>query len=140
MSDATPINFQHFFLKLLEASSWPIVIVDRSSSIHFYNQRAVQLLKRPESWQGLKLHQLFSDPTILELVQESIQSDSSCNREHTGANTTISWRISVSPVEHTPLQQAQKSVAPDVPQAGASRHHYQYFVILIEDLTELRHL
>jgi two-component system phosphate regulon sensor histidine kinase PhoR len=137
MSDAAPINYQHFFLKLLETSSWPILIVDRSSSVHFYNQRAVQLLERPEPWQGLKLDQLIPNPAILQLVQESIHSDTSRSAEHTTASTTTSWRISVSPVEHTPLPETQKSAAPGVPQT-ATRNHY--FVILIEDLTELRHL
>jgi two-component system phosphate regulon sensor histidine kinase PhoR len=136
----TPINFQHFFIKLLEAASWPIVIIDRALSVHFYNRRAVRLLERPEPWQGLKLDQLIPDPAILQLVQECIQTDSSRSGELTQANTTISWRISVSPVEHTPLQEAQKFVAADVPHIDSGRNHYQYFVILIEDLTELRRL
>ena len=140
MSDAAPINFQHFFLKLLEASSWPILVIDRSSSIHFYNQRAVQLLARPEPWQGLKLDQLIPDPAILQLVQESIQTNSSRSCEHTTANSAISWKISVSPVEHTLSQEARKPAAPSDLQTDTHRHHYQYFVILIEDLTELRRL
>jgi two-component system phosphate regulon sensor histidine kinase PhoR len=104
------------------------VIIDRALSVHFYNQRAVQLLERPEPWQGLKLAQLIPDPAILQLVEESIQTDSPRSAEHTRANTAITWRLSVSPVEHTPSG------------AETHKHHYSYFVILIEDLTELRRL
>ena len=135
MSNAAPIDFQHFFLKLLEASSWPILIIDRTLSVRFYNQRAVKLLERPEPWQGLKLDQFIPDPAILQLVQESIQTGRPCSGEHSKVNNAISWKVSISPVEHTPPQETEK-------RAGTEAHtrHYQYFVILIEDLTELRRL
>ena len=136
MTDAAPaINFEHFFLKLLEASSWPIVIIDRTLSVRFYNQRAVKLLERPEPWQGLQLDQLIPDPAILQLVQESIQTGRPRSSEHTKGNGAIFWNVSVSPVEHTPPKKKAKSKSTD-----AQAQHYQYFVILIEDLTELRRL
>src|SRR5207302_11242534 len=46
-----------------------------------------------------------------------------------------SWKVSISPVEHTPPQETEKRAGTD-----AHTRHYQYFVILIEDLTELRRL
>jgi two-component system phosphate regulon sensor histidine kinase PhoR len=135
MSDGAPINFQHFFLKMLEASLWPILIIDRTLSVCFYNQRAVKLLERPEPWQGLKLDQFIPDPAILQLVQESIQTGRPRSGEHSKANNAISWKVSISPVEHTPPQETEKRAGTD-----AYAQHYQYFVILIEDLTELHRL
>ncbi len=135
MPDQVPINYEHFFLKLLEASYWPIVIIDRTMSVRFYNQRAVKLLERPEPWQGLKLDQLIPDPAILQLVQESLQTSTPRSGEHAKANGTIFWNVSISPVEHTPPEASGRPESTD-----ELTQRYQYFVILIEDLTELRRL
>src|SRR5258707_99615 len=120
---------------MLEASLWPVLIIDRTLSVCFYNQRAVKLLERPEPWQGLKLDQFIPDPAILQLVQESIRTGRPRSGEHSKANNAISWKVSISPVEHTPPQETEKRAGTD-----AYAQHYQYFVILIEDLTELRRL
>src|SRR5579883_2893822 len=104
-------------------------------SVRFYNQRAVKLLERPEPWQGLKLDQLIPDLAILQLVQESLEAGTPLSGEYSKANGTIFWKVSVSPVEHTPLRKSSRQE-----DAEAQARRYQYFVILIEDLTELRRL
>ncbi|HLH62606.1 MAG TPA: ATP-binding protein [Ktedonobacteraceae bacterium] len=135
MSEPAPINFEHFFLKMLEASYWPIVIIDRTMSVRFYNQRAVKLLGRLEPWQDLKLELLIPDPAILQLVRESLETGAPRSGEYSKVNGTIFWKVSVSPVEHTPPHESDS-----LEDAEAKARRYQYFVILIEDLTELRRL
>jgi len=97
----TTINYRHFFSQLLEAAPWPIIIVDRTLSIHHYNQHAPQLFKTTKSLHGTKLDQLVSDPVILQLVQESIQTGSARCDKYNKDNTA--WKICVTPLEHKSL-------------------------------------
>ena len=131
MVNQVTINYQHFFQKLLEAAPWPVIIIDSSLSICFYNQLAVQLLEATEPLPGLKLDQLIQDQAILQLVQESIQSGEPRSGELVKAHSTTAWKVSVTPLEHTPHEEGQH---------GAIAQRYSYFAIAIEDLTELRKL
>ena len=134
MVDQVTINYQHFFQKLLEAAPWPVIIIDSSLSICFYNQLAVQLLEATEPLPGLKLDQLIQDQAILQLVQESIQSGEPRRGELVKAHSTTAWKVSVTPLEHTPHEEDDQG------QHGAIAQRYSYFAIAIEDLTELRKL
>ena len=42
------IDYHHFFQEMLEAIPWPLLIIDRSLSVHYYNHNAVQLLEAQE--------------------------------------------------------------------------------------------
>ncbi len=132
--DETAIDYQHFFQALLEAVPWPLLIVDHTLSVRYYNQEAVQLLEAREPLSGIKLDQLISDSAILQLVQESIQTGSPVKEERTRNNSSTAWKISVTPLAHRPRGNAsgKRSTAP--------KQTYRYFVIAIEDLTELRRL
>ena len=134
MVDQVTINYQHFFQKLLEAAPWPVIIIDSSLSICFYNQLAVQLLEATEPLPGLKLDQLIQDQAILQLVQESIQSGEPRRGELVKAHSTTAWKVSVTPLEHTPHEEGAQG------QHGSIAQRYSYFAIAIEDLTELRKL
>ncbi len=149
----TTINYRHFFSQLLEAAPWPIIIVDRTLSIHHYNQHAPQLFKTTKSLHGTKLDQLVSDPVILQLVQESIQTGSARCDKYNKDNTA--WKICVTPLEHKSLptkkqhpasstgksQLSQLSQPSQVSQVSQpTSYPYHYFAIIIEDLTELRRL
>src|SRR5207244_11013781 len=87
VEDST-IDYQHFFQALLEAVPWPLLIIDRSLSVQYYNQDAVQLLEVQEPLQQLQLDQLISDRAILELVQRSIQIDSPVEEERSEEHTS----------------------------------------------------
>jgi len=100
--DQVTINYQHFFQKLLEAAPWPVIIIDRNLSIRFYNQLAGHLLEATEPLLGVKLDQLIQDQAILQLVQESIISEQPRNGEFVKTNSTIAWKVSVTPLEHAP--------------------------------------
>lgn len=137
MSDSTTIDYQYFFCELLEAAPWPVIIIDRNQSICFYNQLAVQLLEAAEPMQGLRLDQIVHDQAVLQVVQDSISTGQARKGEHTKDASGTAWKVTVTPLEH-----AEKTV-----QAGhgevadhQAASHYTYFVVAIEDLTELRRL
>ena len=105
MAEHVTINYQHFFHRLLEAMPWPVMIIDRDLVICFYNSLAVQLLEATRPMSGTKLDQLIHDQAILQLVQESIQTGRSCQGEHVRDNSSTAWKVSVTPLEHTPHQE-----------------------------------
>ena len=53
MTDDTRINYRHLFHQLLEASPWPVLIIDRNLCICFYNQHCVRLLEAIEPPRGI---------------------------------------------------------------------------------------
>ena len=134
MVDHLSIGYKHFFQALLEAVPWPLIVLDRSLSVHYYNEAAVQLLEAKESLQHLKLDQLIPDIAILQLVRKSIEDEIPTVGESTWDNSGTVWKISVTPLEHEPLH-ARKGK-----QHTASEQTYHYFALVIEDLTELRRL
>jgi two-component system phosphate regulon sensor histidine kinase PhoR len=134
VSDSTTIDYQHFFYELLEAAPWPVIIVDRNQSICFYNQLSVQLLESAEPMQGLRLDQVVHDQAILQVVQDSISADQPRKGEHTKDATGTAWKVTVTPLEH-----AERNIQGRVAGHQAASN-YTYFVVAIEDLTELRRL
>src|SRR5690242_16795043 len=119
---------------MLEAIPWPLLIIDRSLCVHYYNHNAVQLLEAHEPLRHQRLDQLISDRAILELVLRSIQVDHAVEAECTREGTTISWKVSVKPLTHAPQVRSKKRLKnnPD--------HIHRCFSIAIEALTELRRL
>src|SRR5438128_8760610 len=85
---------------------WPVMIIDRDLVICFYNQLAVQLLGATKPMPGTKLDQLIHDQAILQLVQESMQTGRTRRGEHVKDNAGTAWKVSVTPLEHTPDQRA----------------------------------
>ena len=134
MVEDKSIDYHHFFQEMLEAIPWPLVIIDRSLSVHYYNHNAVQLLEAQEPLQDQTLDQLISDRAILELVQKSIQFDRPVEEECTREGTGTSWKVSVKPLTHAPDMLSINL------QYRSPEHTYRYFSIAIEDLTELRRL
>ena len=134
MVEDSTIDYQHFFQEMLEAVPWPLLIIDRSLSVRYYNHDAVQLLEAQEPLQHLQLDQLITDRAILELVQRSIQADSPVEEECIRNATGTAWKVSVKPLTHN-LHKASISQE----NITLNRMHH-YFVIAIEDLTELRRL
>jgi two-component system phosphate regulon sensor histidine kinase PhoR len=128
------IDYRHFFQEMLEAIPWPLLIIDRSLSVHYYNHDAVQLLEAQGPLQYQTLDQLISDRAILELVQKSIQLGRPLEEECTREGTGTSWKVSVKPLTHAPaiIGINQQKFSPE--------QTYRYFSIAIEDLTELRRL
>jgi two-component system, OmpR family, phosphate regulon sensor histidine kinase PhoR len=134
--DDTTIDYQHFFQALLEAVPWPLLIIDRSLSVHYSNYNAVQLLEAQEPLTNLKLDQLITDRAILELVQKSMQTESPVEEECTRDSTSTAWKISVTPLAQRPQRTRISKRSTVLNQT----YRYYYFAIAIEDLTELRRL
>ncbi len=126
-TDDTEINYERFFQQLLEVFPRPVIIVDRSLTICFYNQRAVQLLQTKEPLQGSALGSLLHEERILQLANESVHSGQPCSIEYNKDNGDIIWNVSVAPLAHS-IEQDQESRV------------YKYFVVSIENLTELRRM
>jgi len=124
-TDDTAIDYERFFQQLLEVTSRPMIIVDRSLTICFYNQRAVQLLQTKEPMQGVALGSLLPEERILQLVSESIRSGQACSTEYNKDNGDVIWNVSVSPLAHSGEQEISA---------------YKYFAVSIENLTELRRM
>ncbi len=134
MIDDATIDYQHFFQALLKAIPWPVLVIDRSLCVHYYNQNAVHLLETQEPWQDLQLDQLISDEAILQLVQQSIETESPTSGECTRDSSGTAWKISVTPLAHRPRKTTigKRHIA--------LKQRYSFFAIVIEDLTELRRL
>ncbi len=124
-TDGTAINYERFFQQLLEVSVRPVMIVDRSLAICFYNQRAVQLLQATEPMQGIRLDSLLHEEPVVQFVRESIRSGRECQTEYNKDSGNVIWNVSVSPLEHDGEQESKD---------------YTYFAIAIENLTELRRM
>jgi len=135
VNDAS-IDYLHFFQSLLEAIPWPLLVVDRSLAVHYYNQDATRLLEAQGPLKHLKLDQLISDTAILELVQKSMQAESPVEEEFTRDSTGTAWKISVMPLTHG----SHKNSTDKQNSTLSQTYHYYYFAIAIEDLTELRRL
>ena len=116
MSDPD-IDYKIICTSLLEALSLPMFIVDRSLTIHHYNQQGLQLsLPSYSSLQGVPLDQVIHDPAIIELVQQSVHTEHRQSDKYGKDASDVLWKISVSPLAHG------------------------YFAVVIEDLTEERRL
>src|SRR5436305_5936810 len=128
LAEDKSIDYRHFFQEMLEAIPWPLLIIDRSLHVHYYNRNAVQLLEAQEPLQHQTLDQLISDRAILELVQRSIQLDRPVEEECTREGTVTFWKISVKPLTHKPhtVSINQQNIIPE--------QMFRYFSIAIEDL------
>lgn len=138
MADDTTINYQRFFHELLEAAPWPVIIIDRNQCISFYNHLFVQLLAAVEPLQGLALDQVIHDQAILQIVQDSISSNQPRKGEHAKDAAGTAWKVSVTPLEHR--HGREQATSANMIGNRPRFTHFTYFVLAIEDLTELRRL
>ncbi|MDQ2903679.1 MAG: ATP-binding protein [Chloroflexota bacterium] len=140
MAERTNINYRYFFQKLLEAMPWPVLVIDRALSIQYYNQQVAPLFGTSQLLWQMNLEQLVPDPAIIQLVRESIQTDSPRYGEHDNEARGPTWKISVTPLEHRPFANSREGE----PEQGALMEQplppYRYFAVAIEDLSELRRL
>jgi two-component system, OmpR family, phosphate regulon sensor histidine kinase PhoR len=111
------INYKTVCVHLLEALPLPVFIVDHTLTIRSCNQPGLRLSASSySSLQGMPLDQVIQDPAIIQLVQESIQTESRHKGRYEKNTSDILWKVSVSPLAHS------------------------YFAVIIEDLTETRRL
>jgi two-component system phosphate regulon sensor histidine kinase PhoR len=126
LSDAsTEIELHELSKSLLEATPLPTFIIDRSSSILYSNQHALQLSSTTAWTPGLPLTTFIDNPAIIQLVQSSIETNSPQHGRYEQGHSDVTWKVSVSPLAH---------------QSGMPQLPYRYFAVVIEDQTETHHL
>jgi len=139
LTDNTSINYRHFFHALLEATPWPMIVVDRSLAICYSNQLAARLFETTEPLGAINraptLDQLVEDELLLQLVRESMQAGLPRKGEHIRDTAGNAWKVSVTPLEHVVGRASIETHS-----ASEASGPYEYFAIVIEDLTELRRL
>ncbi len=125
MNDKTTIDYQIFFEQLLEVFRWPFMIIDTGLVIRFFNTRTQTLFETKSSLEGLSIEQFITNPAILQLIRQCVETRSSRTEEHSGGNAGagVEWNITVAPLAHMKT-------------GGELR----FFAIVIEDFTELRRL
>jgi len=111
------VNYKTISMSLLEALPLPVFIIDHSLTIRHCNLQGLQLSGSSySSLQGVPLDQVILDPAIIQLVQESVQTESRQKGRYQKDTSDILWKVSVSPLAH------------------------DYFALIIEDLTEAHRL
>ncbi|GCE26632.1 hypothetical protein KDA_21160 [Dictyobacter alpinus] len=124
-SDITMIDFNELFKSLMEATPLPAFVIDRTGTILHCNQRGLQLYE-PTQWvPNMRLGQLIRNPAIMSLVQSSINTNSQQKGQYEQGNSDIAWKVTVSPLTH---------------HTQAPTNEFQYFAVIIEDMTEARHI
>src|SRR5712691_11406839 len=122
-----------------------MIVVDRSLAIYCSNQLAVRLfettapLGAPQAkLRAPTLDALVEDETkkwLLQLVQETIETGLPRRGEHVRDTAGNAWKVSVTPLEHEARRERIETHS-----ASEASGPYEYFAIVIEDLTELRRL
>lgn len=135
MGKETGIRYKHFFQQLIEALPWPILIIETDLRILHANRQVLVLFGLAHSPAGQKLEQLLDDEAMVRLVQTCIQSGKACCDEFYRTSSGESWKISVTPVEHSKTLSRQANAA-----GAEGTPEYCYFSVVIEDLSELRRL
>jgi len=122
---------------MLETMLWPVLVIDRSFTIHYWNTLAVKLLGATDSLHGQKLEQWLPEQAMLQPVQESINTGRPRKGSYSKDATGTAWNISVTPLEHIPVEIASQH---DDALAEQKEPCSTYFVVSIEDCSELRRL
>jgi two-component system phosphate regulon sensor histidine kinase PhoR len=139
------IDYELFFFEMLAAIPWPVFVVRRDLSICFSNALAAHLLKTsaPLLAASSSLETVIPDANILHLVHASISSNRCQQGEYEmeGANSGITWKITVTPLAHrSHFSRVNPADHTNALHQDAAEQDYSYFAIIIEDLTELRRM
>ncbi len=126
MTNDFTTNYRHISQSLLEAIPLPVFVVDRSLTISYYNQQGLAFVQSMESGKlaGSQLDQVLHNSVITQLVETSIRTESTQKAFYEQGNSDVAWKVSVSPLAYEPLSPA----------------NFQYFAVVIEDMTETRRI
>ena len=134
-------GYRQLFTSLLEAVPLPMFVVDRQLVVLNANRRGLRLCNAKTLSPHTRLDQLLPDETVLQLVQETVQTSQERNFLYEKEDGTDSaWRVSVVPLaDQDRRAQATSRVAshglPDQEQQACT-----FFALSIEDVTEPRRL
>ncbi|GCF09256.1 sensor histidine kinase [Dictyobacter arantiisoli] len=119
------IHLQAITKSLLEASPLPTFIVNRKANILYCNQPGMQFNVRHPWEPGMALNHIVEHPEIIQLVHSSIETNTAQKGLYEQGNSDVAWKVSVSPLAD---------------QEDISNLGYAYFAVIIEDMTESRHI
>jgi len=136
--DDPSIDYQYIARSLLEAVPLPVLVVDHSLTIRHCNQQSLQLRAVIGNPQGMQPDQVIDNPAIVQLVKESISSGRTCKGFYEQAGSDVAWKVSVSPLAHHPPLEAVAQERVATGQHTTPPGDYQYFAVIIEDITEAR--
>ena len=128
------LNPQQFFHALLEALPLPVLIVERDLRIYACNLLALHLLRSPATLQGQSIAQWLPEPEILEPIRSCIATGRPLKESYVKDATGIAWNISIAPLLNIGSVGSVKETATAEAQSAT------YFVLSIEDCSELRRL
>ena len=128
MDDFT-LDYKQISQSLLEAIPLPVLVVDRSLAVSYHNQQSLLFARSIEQnkLQGSQLDQVMHNPVIIQLVENSIRTGTTQKALYEQGNSDVAWKVSVSP-----LAQGPGSLS--------SPQDFQYFAVVIEDITETRRI
>lgn len=128
----TSVSYQAFFTSLLEAMPLPLLVVNRALVIQYYNSSALRLDENVVLARGMTLDQVLRDPTMLQLVRDSIHNGKPLKGRFDKDGAEHSWKLYVTPLDHQEHTQSQE--------VSAMEAGYAYFAVAIEDMAELQRL
>ncbi len=125
---------QLFFAALLQTIPLPVFVIDRSLLIHYYNQQGnFSFPQNTASISSLpSLPQVIHNPAILQLTETSVRTNHTLSSMFEQENADSAWKVTISPLD--------TSFTPNIPQDPLTQDTYQYFAVIIEDMTETRYL
>ncbi|GAC1369657.1 MAG: ATP-binding protein [Ktedonobacteraceae bacterium] len=129
MTEDFTSNYGPISESLLEALPLPVFIVNRSLTILHYNQQSLLFANVTNQIKGSRLDQVIPNPAITQLVEASVRTGSTRKTLYEQGNSDVAWKVSVSPLAHQPHSPAFSAPL-----------SYQYFAVIIEDMTETRHI
>jgi two-component system phosphate regulon sensor histidine kinase PhoR len=127
MDEMASPDFRLLFTSLLEALPLPVLVVDRSLVVCYYNRQSFHLFERSPFSATTTLDQVVSDPTIVQLVQRCIETGVVQGNTYLRGDHEVVWQVTV-----TPLHSREQHSTDHYFQS------YEYFAIAIEDLSAVQ--
>ena len=136
-NSVSPGHNQQFFSALLQTIPVPVFVIDRSLLIHYYNQQGN--FSFPQNTTSTSsLPQVIHNIAIIQLTETSVRTNHTLSSMFEQENSDSAWKVTISPLA-TSLSLTQNS-GEEVPGDAHSQVAYQYFAVIIEDMTETRSL
>jgi two-component system, OmpR family, phosphate regulon sensor histidine kinase PhoR len=111
-----------------------MLVIDRALLVLAANRPALQLCEQSSLAPEQTLSQILPNKEVLQLVQETLQSGKAQKAQYNKSGSSISWRVSITPLAHNETDSLQSLTKP------TPATYYQYFAVTIEDMEELYRL
>jgi len=127
-----PIDLRIAATSLLEAVPLPVFVVDRQRVITYFNKQSQRHYEPIHIQEGMPLGEVLRSSAILQLVAHSIEANVPQKGQFEVGTSDIAYKVTVNPLMFN--YTAQPSAQAEQPATS------QYFAVVIEDMTEARHI